>query len=98
MRHLIDSVDLTTAEVDVIINRALDIINNKDMYSEACHGKKLATLFYEPSTRTRLSFTAAMKRLYGKTDFYTQTAYADAAFPTFPRECNVKGYRSKTKI
>ena len=65
MRHLIDSVDLTTAEVDVIINRALDIINNKEMYAEACHGKKLATLFYEPSTRTRLSFTAAMMELGG---------------------------------
>ena len=65
MRHLIDSPDLTTAEVDVIINRALDIINNKAMYAEACHGKKLATLFYEPSTRTRLSFTAAMMELGG---------------------------------
>ena len=65
MRHLIDSPDLTIAEVDVIINRALDIINNKAMYAEACHGKKLATLFYEPSTRTRLSFTAAMMELGG---------------------------------
>ena len=65
MRHLIDSPDLTTAEVDIIINRALDIINNKEMYSESCHGKKLATLFYEPSTRTRLSFTAAMMELGG---------------------------------
>ena len=65
MRHLIDPTDLTTAEVDVIINRALDIINNKEMYAEACHGKKLATLFYEPSTRTRLSFTAAMMELGG---------------------------------
>ena len=65
MRHLIDPTDLTTAEVDIIINRALDIINNKEMYSEACHGKKLATLFYEPSTRTRLSFTAAMMELGG---------------------------------
>ena len=60
MRHLIDPTDLTTAEVDIIINRALDIIDHKEMYAEACHGKKLATLFYEPSTRTRLSFTAAM--------------------------------------
>lgn len=65
MRHLIDPTDFTTAEVDVIINRALDIIHNKEMYSEACHGKKLATLFYEPSTRTRLSFTAAMMELGG---------------------------------
>ena len=65
MRHLIDPTDFTTAEVEVIINRALDIINNREMYSEACHGKKLATLFYEPSTRTRLSFTAAMMELGG---------------------------------
>lgn len=65
MRHLIDPTDLTTNEVDVIINRALDIIHNKEMYAEACHGKKLATLFYEPSTRTRLSFTAAMMELGG---------------------------------
>lgn len=65
MRHLIDPTDLTTAEVDIIIDRALDIIAHKDMYAEACHGKKLATLFYEPSTRTRLSFTAAMMELGG---------------------------------
>lgn len=65
MRHLIDPTDLTTAEVDIIINRALDIIDHKEMYAEACHGKKLATLFYEPSTRTRLSFTAAMMELGG---------------------------------
>lgn len=65
MRHLIDPTDLTTAEVDIIINRALDIIDHREMYAEACHGKKLATLFYEPSTRTRLSFTAAMMELGG---------------------------------
>lgn len=49
----------------MIINRALDIIDNKDKYAHACEGKKLATLFYEPSTRTRLSFTAAMMELGG---------------------------------
>lgn len=65
MRHLIDSIDLTTEEVDVIINRALDIIAHKEMYTDSCHGKTLATLFYEPSTRTRLSFTAAMMELGG---------------------------------
>ncbi|MCQ2334959.1 MAG: aspartate carbamoyltransferase [Paludibacteraceae bacterium] len=65
MRHLLDPTDLTVEEVEFIINRALDIINNKDLYAHACEGKKLATLFYEPSTRTRLSFTAAMMELGG---------------------------------
>lgn len=65
MRHLLDPTDLTTAEIDLIINRALDIIANPAKYADACRGKKLATLFYEPSTRTRLSFTAAMMELGG---------------------------------
>ena len=65
MRHLIDTTDITVAEVDQIINTALDIIENRAKYSEACKGKKLATLFYEPSTRTRLSFTSAMMELGG---------------------------------
>lgn len=65
MRHLIDPMDLSKEEVDEIINLALDIIDNRRYYSEACKGKKLATLFYEPSTRTRLSFTAAMMELGG---------------------------------
>lgn len=65
MRHLIDPTDLTTAEIEQIINRALDIIANPAKYADACRGKKLATLFYEPSTRTRLSFTAAMMELGG---------------------------------
>lgn len=65
MRHLLDPTDLTVAEIDTIINRALDIIDNRDKYAHACEGKKLATLFYEPSTRTRLSFTAAMMELGG---------------------------------
>lgn len=65
MRHLIDSTDLSTEEVEIIIQRALDIIEHQERYAEACKGKKLATLFYEPSTRTRLSFTAAMMSLGG---------------------------------
>ena len=59
MRHLIDPTDLSVAEIGQIIALAEDIIANRAKYSEACKGKKLATLFYEPSTRTRLSFTAA---------------------------------------
>lgn len=65
MRHLIDPTDLTTAELNEIIDLALDIIANREKYAEACKGKKLATLFYEPSTRTRLSFTSAMMELGG---------------------------------
>ncbi|MBQ5931518.1 MAG: aspartate carbamoyltransferase, partial [Tidjanibacter sp.] len=65
MRHLIDPTDLSMQELDEIINLALDIIDNREKYAEACKGKKLATLFYEPSTRTRLSFTAAMMELGG---------------------------------
>ena len=65
MRHLIDTTDISVAEVDKIINTALDIIDNREKYREVCKGKKLATLFYEPSTRTRLSFTSAMMELGG---------------------------------
>ena len=65
MRHLIDTTDISVAEVDTIPETALDIIENRQKYSEACKGKKLATLFYEPSTRTRLSFTSAMMELGG---------------------------------
>lgn len=65
MRHLIDPTDLSPSELDEIINLALDIIDNPAKYAEACRGKKLATLFYEPSTRTRLSFTSAMMELGG---------------------------------
>ena len=65
MKHLIDPTDLSVEEIDGILNLALDIIDNKSKYSEACKGKKLATLFFEPSTRTRLSFEAAMMELGG---------------------------------
>ena len=65
MRHLIDTTDISVAEVDQIISTALDIIDNREKYSSVCKGKKLATLFYEPSTRTRLSFTSAMMELGG---------------------------------
>ncbi len=66
MRHLIDPTDLTVKEIDEILALAEDIIANRAKYSEALKGKKLATLFYEPSTRTRLSFTSAMLELGGQ--------------------------------
>ena len=65
MRHLLDTTDLSLDEIDNIIATAIDIINNKEKYSHICDGKKLATLFFEPSTRTRLSFEAAMMELGG---------------------------------
>lgn len=65
MRHLIDPTDLSRKETEEIIELALDIIADRPKYAEVCKGKKLATLFYEPSTRTRLSFTAAMMELGG---------------------------------
>ena len=65
MRHLLDTTDLSLAEIDEMLSLAMDIIENKKKYSEICKGKKLATLFFEPSTRTRLSFEAAMMELGG---------------------------------
>lgn len=65
MRHLIDPMDLSVEEIDHLLTLAQDIIDNKRKYSEVCKGKKLATLFFEPSTRTRLSFEAAMMELGG---------------------------------
>lgn len=65
MKHLIDIKDLSEKEIDELINVAKDIIANKEKYAKKCEGKKLATLFYEPSTRTRLSFEAAMLDLGG---------------------------------
>ena len=65
MRSLIDIQDLAPEEIDELIAVGNDIIENPKKYSEACRGKKLATLFFEPSTRTRLSFEAAMFDLGG---------------------------------
>ena len=65
MRSLIDIIDLTVEEIDDLIATANDIIASPDKYAEKCHRTKLATLFFEPSTRTRLSFEAAMLELGG---------------------------------
>ena len=62
MRHLLDSTDLTTQEIEKIVLRAMDIIDHPERYAEACKGKKLATLFYEPSTRTRIQRRALVVR------------------------------------
>ena len=65
MRNLIDILDFTTEEIDDLISVAKDMIENPDNYKDACRGKILGTLFFEPSTRTRLSFTSAMMSLGG---------------------------------
>ncbi len=65
MRSLIDILELSVEEIDSLVKVAEDIIAHPKKYAEACHGKKLATLFFEPSTRTRLSFEAAMYELGG---------------------------------
>lgn len=65
MQHLLDTTDLSVEEINTIIALADDIIADKKKYAKVCEGKKLATLFFEPSTRTRLSFEAAMLELGG---------------------------------
>ena len=65
MRHLIDITDLSNDEIELLADTADRIIADRAAFSHACAGKKLATLFFEPSTRTRLSFEAAMLELGG---------------------------------
>lgn len=66
MRHLMNPLDFTVEELDQLFDLANDIETHRDKYAHACEGKKLATCFYEPSTRTRLSFEAAMLNLGGQ--------------------------------
>lgn len=79
MKHLIDIQELSTAEIQELLDIAADIIKNPSKYSEMCHGKKLATLFFEPSTRTRLSFEAAMYELGGNVLSVSSAASSSAA-------------------
>lgn len=79
MRSVIDIVDLSEQELIELCEKALDIINNKDKYSEICKGKKLATLFFEPSTRTRMSFEAAMYELGGNVISMTDGSTSSSA-------------------
>ncbi len=72
MRNLVNILDLTTEEIDELVKTADDIMKNPEMYSDACRGKILGTLFFEPSTRTRLSFTSAMMGLGGSVLGFSQ--------------------------
>lgn len=79
MRHLLDTTDLSLKEIDDMIELANDIIANKKKYAHICEGKKLATLFFEPSTRTRLSFEAAMYELGGNVLGFSEASSSSAS-------------------
>ncbi len=78
-RNLIDIKDLSVKEIDELIKVANDITSNEDKYSKLCDGKILATLFFEPSTRTRLSFESAMMRLGGKVLGFSEASTSSIA-------------------
>ena len=79
MRHLMSPLDFSVEELDQLLNLANDIEKNPEKYAHACDGKKIATLFYEPSTRTRLSFEAAMMNLGGKALGFSSADSSSAA-------------------
>ena len=79
MRHLMSPLDFTVEELDKILDLAADIEANPRKYAHACDGKKIATLFYEPSTRTRLSFEAAMLNLGGSVLGFSSADSSSAA-------------------
>ncbi len=79
MRHLMSPLDFTVEELDRLLDLANDIEKNPEKYAHACGGKILATLFYEPSTRTRLSFESAMLRLGGQVLGFSNAASSSAA-------------------
>ncbi len=79
MRHLMNALDLSVEEIDKLIATAEEIIEEPEKYSEICKGKKLATCFYEPSTRTRLSFESAMLSLGGQVLGFSSADSSSAA-------------------
>jgi aspartate carbamoyltransferase len=79
MRYLINPLDFSVEEIDKLLSLANDIEKNPEKYKEACKGKKLATLFYEPSTRTRLSFEAAMLNLGGSVLGFSEATSSSAS-------------------
>ena len=84
MRHLLNPLDFSVEEIDQLLDLASDIEANPAKYAHVCDGKKIATLFYEPSTRTRLSFEAAMLNLGGRVLGF---ASADSSSASKGREC-----------
>ena len=85
MRHLMSPLDFSVEELDKLLNLADDIGKNPKKYAHTCDDKRLATLFYEPSTRTRLSFEAAMMNLGGKVLGFSS---ADSSYASSERGCS----------
>ncbi len=79
MRSLIDIIDFSVEEIQQLLEAACDISEHPEKYAELCHGKKLATLFFEPSTRTRLSFEAAMMELGGNVIGFSEASSSSAS-------------------
>ena len=79
MRSIIDIMDLSVEEIDELLAVAEDIIENPKKYAKVCDGKKLATCFFEPSTRTRLSFEAAMYELGGNVIGFSDAASSSSS-------------------
>ena len=79
MRHLMSPLDFTKEELDALFDLAADIEKNPQLYAHKCEGKKLATCFYEPSTRTRLSFESAMLGLGGSVLGFSDAASSSAS-------------------
>ena len=87
MRHLMSPLDLSVEELAKVLDLANDIEKNPEKYAHKCDGKILATLFYEPSTRTRLSFESAMMRLGGKVLGFSSANSSSAAGRKCGRYC-----------
>ena len=79
MKHLMSPLDMSVEELDKLLDLANDIEKHPEKYAHVCEGKRLATLFYEPSTRTRLSFEAAMMNLGGKVMGFSEASSSSAA-------------------
>ena len=79
MKHLLDITDMSVSEIDALVNQAENIMKNREAYAHALDGKTLATLFFEPSTRTRLSFEAAMLELGGRVLGFSSADSSSAA-------------------
>lgn len=79
MRHMLNPLDFSVEEIDQLLDLATDIMHNREKYAHVCDGKKIATLFYEPSTRTRLSFETAMLNLGGSVIGFSSAQSSSAA-------------------
>ena len=84
MRHLLNPLDFSVEEIEALLDLASDIEKHPQKYAHVCDGKKLATLFYEPSTRTRLSFESAMLRLGGSVRLTTLPLFSINIFIISP--------------